>query len=111
MAVHSPFEVVTHNTKEDCWVSFLGKVLDRNIKTKDASCLDCHGWERLKPLRTGDIQHYIHPETGVRVRCLPPGPIPDVSACVRLRTGGLLTDHPGGMMKSKNNSESLNGYV
>lgn len=84
----APFELVTHNRPDDCWVSFLGKVF--NV----SQVIQLHAGERcIKPLltmagkdishwfdeKTGDIQHYIHPETGCNVPYCPHGPIPDVS--------------------------------
>ncbi|XP_028133541.1 cytochrome b5 domain-containing protein 1 [Diabrotica virgifera virgifera] len=88
---YAPFEVVIHNTPEDCWVSFLGKVFDVT------PIVERHRNERcVLPLlamagkditqwfdeATGDIQHYVHPETGCRVPYCPHGPIPDVSVQV-----------------------------
>ncbi|KAJ8940636.1 hypothetical protein NQ318_020693 [Aromia moschata] len=85
---YAPFEVVVHNTADDCWLSFLGKVVDVTPLIEE------HRQERcVLPLiamagkdvshwfdeRTGDIQHYIHPETGVKVPYCPHGPVPDVS--------------------------------
>lgn len=85
---YAPFEVVIHNTPEDCWVSFLGKVFNITPLLKKHETEKC-----VAPLiamagkdishwfdeRTGDIQHYIHPVTGCRVPYCPFGPIPDVS--------------------------------
>lgn len=89
--IFAPFEVVIHNKPNDCWVSLLGKVLDITPLIKEYSGEKC-----IKPLlamagkdishwfdeRTGDIQHYIHPETGVRVPYCPHGLLPDVSVVV-----------------------------
>ncbi|XP_050310447.1 cytochrome b5 domain-containing protein 1 [Anthonomus grandis grandis] len=89
--VIAPFEVVIHNQPHDCWVSFLGKVLDITpliTQYKDQQC--------VKPLlamagkdishwfdeRTGDIMHYVHPETGIKVPYCPHGPLPDVQVNV-----------------------------
>lgn len=89
--IFAPFEVVIHNKPNDCWVSLLGKVLDITPLIKEYAGDKC-----IKPLlamagkdishwfdeRTGDIQHYIHPETGVRVPYCPHGLLPDVSVVV-----------------------------
>ncbi|XP_076250890.1 cytochrome b5 domain-containing protein 1 [Rhynchophorus ferrugineus] len=89
--IFAPFEVVIHNTPSNCWVSFLGKVFDISELIKQYDGQRC-----IKPLlamagkdighwfdpKTGDIQHYIHPETGVRVPYCPHGPLPDVSFIV-----------------------------
>lgn len=83
----APFEVVVHNTADDCWVSFLGKVLDVTPLVQEYADQDC-----IKPIlaragkdisdwfdsKTGDIQHYIHPITGARVPYCPNGRIPHV---------------------------------
>lgn len=88
---YAPFEVVIHNTRDDCWVSFLGKVFDITPLIKQYEGEKC-----IKPLvamagkdishwfdkRTGDIRHFIHPVTGCRVPYCPHGPIPDVSVQV-----------------------------
>ncbi|KAH1017653.1 hypothetical protein HUJ05_008263 [Dendroctonus ponderosae] len=85
--IFAPFEVVVHNTPQDCWVSFLGKVLDVSPLIEKYNGQKC-----IKPLlamagkdishwfdeKTQDIQHHIHPETGVRVPYCPHGAIPDV---------------------------------
>lgn len=84
----APFEVVIHNTPDDCWVSFLGKVIDITPLIKMYEKEKC-----VKPLlamagkdishwfdkRTKDIRQYIHPITGCKVPYCPHGPIPDVS--------------------------------
>nr|CAI5843825.1 unnamed protein product [Callosobruchus analis] len=87
----APFEVVIHNKPDDCWVSFLGKVFDITplVKAyKNQRCIrpllcmagkDISHWFDEK---TGDIQYYIHPETGCRIPYCPHGPIPDVSVQV-----------------------------
>ncbi|XP_056629870.1 cytochrome b5 domain-containing protein 1 [Diorhabda sublineata] len=84
----APFEVVVHNTYDDCWVSFLGKVFDitpiieRHMKEKCVQSLlalagkDISYWFDES---TGDIQYYVHPETGCYIPYCPHGPIPDVS--------------------------------
>ncbi|KAJ8918875.1 hypothetical protein NQ315_011167 [Exocentrus adspersus] len=85
---YAPFEVVVHNAPDDCWVSFLGKVFNITPLLKKYEGDKC-----TQPLitfagkdishwfdeKTGDIQYYIHPETGCRVPYCPHGPIPDVS--------------------------------
>ena len=87
MQIYAPFEVVIHNSPSDCWVSFLGKVFDITPIIKqyeDQSCIkplvamagkDISHWFDDK---TGDIQQYIHPETGVKVPYCPHGPLPDI---------------------------------
>lgn len=86
-----PFEVVVHNTPDDCWVSLLGKVLNITPLIKKYENDQC-----IKPLlamagkdishwfdeKTGDIMHYIHPETGIRVPYCPHGRLPDVQVYV-----------------------------
>ncbi|KAG5899274.1 hypothetical protein JTB14_012276 [Gonioctena quinquepunctata] len=87
LSYFAPFEVVIHNTPDDCWVSLLGKVL--NI----TPLIEEHRGEKcIKPLlamagkditcwfdeKTGDIQYYINPENGCRVPYCPHGPLPDV---------------------------------
>lgn len=83
----APFEVVVHNSPEDCWVSFLGKVYDITLVLKKFEGQAC-----VRPLvafagkdishwfdeKTGDIQCYVHPITGALVPHCPHGPIPDV---------------------------------
>lgn len=83
----APFEVVIHNKPNDCWVSFLGKVYNITPLIKQYQGENC-----VRPLiafagkdisdwfdaKTGDIQHYIHPITGVRVPYCPHGRIPHV---------------------------------
>lgn len=87
----APFEIVVHNTPDDCWVSFLGKVCNITSLIADYASDNC-----IKPLlamagkdishwfdtRTGDIRHFIHPLTGCRIPYCPHGPIPDVSVQV-----------------------------
>lgn len=87
--IYAPFEVVVHNSPDDCWISFLGKVF--NITTLIAKY---SGQKCIKPLlamagkdvshwfdpATGDIQQHIQPETGVRVPYCPHGVLPDVSS-------------------------------
>lgn len=87
LPVYGPFEVIIHNTPNDCWLSFLGKVFDATPvikKHKEENCVkpliafagkDVSHWFNE---RTGDIQHYIHPVTGVEVPYCPHGRIPDV---------------------------------
>ncbi|CAG9771632.1 unnamed protein product [Ceutorhynchus assimilis] len=84
--IYAPFEVVIHNTEYDCWVSFLGKVFNITPLLRQYKGQKC-----IKPLlamagkdishwfdeKTGDIQHYIHPETGVNVPYCPHGNLPD----------------------------------
>lgn len=86
--IFAPFEVVVHNSPHDCWISFLGKVFDITPLIAEYNGQKC-----IKPLlamagkdvshwfdpATGDIQHYIQPETGVRVPYCPHGVLPDVS--------------------------------
>nr|XP_023012692.1 cytochrome b5 domain-containing protein 1 [Leptinotarsa decemlineata] len=83
----APFEVVIHNTPDDCWVSILGRVLNVTPLIKEHQGEKC-----IRPIlsmagkdiscwfdeKTGDIQHYINPENGCRVPYCPHGPIPDV---------------------------------
>lgn len=83
----APFEVVIHNKPTDCWVSFLGKVFDITPLIKQYQTENC-----IKPLiahagkdisnwfdpETGDIRHYIHPVTGVKVPYCPYGRLPDI---------------------------------
>lgn len=87
----APFEVVVHNSPDDCWVSFLGKVFDVTPIIKQYENDNC-----IKPLlahagkdisnwfdeRDGEIMHYIHPVTGARVPYCPHGRIPDVKTQV-----------------------------
>ncbi|KAG7188593.1 hypothetical protein KM043_008223 [Ampulex compressa] len=86
-----PTEVVVHNSKNDCWVSYLGGVYDLT-----ELCQIWAGTREIKPIlahagkdishwfdhRTNDIRHHVHPITGVLVPYCPHGPIPDVSPCV-----------------------------
>ncbi|XP_031338769.1 cytochrome b5 domain-containing protein 1 [Photinus pyralis] len=83
----APFEVVIHNTKHDCWVSLLGKVLDITNLIKEFENEKC-----VRPLLaeagkdisqwfdedTGDIRTYVHPITGAKVPYCPHGPLPHV---------------------------------
>uniref|UniRef100_A0A1B6CNF8 Cytochrome b5 heme-binding domain-containing protein n=1 Tax=Clastoptera arizonana TaxID=38151 RepID=A0A1B6CNF8_9HEMI len=114
-----PDEVVVHNTSDDCWVSFLEVVRNLTpliIKYDDSA--------KIKPIlanagkdishwfnkRTGDIRHFIHPITGVKVPFCQHGPVPDVGVQVPSTEWqpfegipwwfdhqyiiGLLTEHP-----------------
>ncbi|RZC38158.1 cytochrome b5 domain-containing protein 1-like, partial [Asbolus verrucosus] len=88
LPVYAPFEVIIHNTSNDCWVSFLGKVFNLTALIKrhrDDDCIksilafagkDISHWFDE---RTGEIQHFIHPVTGVEVPYCPHGRLPDVS--------------------------------
>nr|CAD7572737.1 unnamed protein product [Timema californicum] len=85
---YTPAEVVVHNTPNDLWVSFLGRVLDLTSLAQEYD-----GTQEIKPIlahagkdishwfdpRTGELKHRIHPVTGVRVPYTPHGPIPHVS--------------------------------
>lgn len=99
----APFEVVIHNTPEDCWVSFLGKVCDITLliqKYENQKCVrpllamagkDISHWFDK---RTGDIRHFIHPDTGCRVPYCQHGPIPDVCEQVPSTVWKPLVDKP-----------------
>lgn len=87
----APFEVVVHNKPDDIWVSFLGKVYDLTslvAQYKDEKCIaplvafagkDLSHWFNEVD---GDIVHFIHPATGVRVPYCPHGPVPHVNSQV-----------------------------
>lgn len=91
LPVFAPFEVVIHNAPVDCWVSFLGKVF--NITSIIRQYIHTDQENIIKPLlafagkdlshwfdeATGELQHFLHPITGVRVPYCPHGRIPDVS--------------------------------
>lgn len=79
---YTPNEVLLHNTQEDCWVSNLGRVYDLT-----ALCAEFKGNVLLEPLlaaagtdishwfdsRTGDVRHYVDPETHCLVPYTPHG--------------------------------------
>ncbi|KAF7257042.1 hypothetical protein EG68_05084 [Paragonimus skrjabini miyazakii] len=69
---YTPNDIILHSTPEDCLVSFLGKVYDLT-----PLCAAFKGSVLLKPIlaaagtdishwfdrRTGDVQHYVDPQT------------------------------------------------
>lgn len=65
----TPGEVAAHNTPEDCWVSYLGRVYDLT-----PLCAEHAGSILLKPILTHagkDISHWFDPSTkDVRVQIL-----------------------------------------
>ncbi|XP_033221121.1 cytochrome b5 domain-containing protein 1 [Belonocnema kinseyi] len=82
-----PTEVAIHNTLNDCWVSYLGKVYNLTEHYKS-----WQGSRAIKPIlahagkdishwfdhQKNDIRYYIHPITGTSVPYCPHGPIPDM---------------------------------
>ncbi|XP_060527710.1 cytochrome b5 domain-containing protein 1 isoform X2 [Cylas formicarius] len=101
--VFAPFEVVIHNKPQDCWVSLLGKVLDITPLIKEHE-----NEQSIKPLiamagkdishwfdnKTGEIRHYVHPETGANVPYCPYGPLPDVAETLPTPTWRPLSETP-----------------
>ncbi|KAF5298195.1 hypothetical protein FQA39_LY02619 [Lamprigera yunnana] len=84
----APFEVVIHNKPNDCWVSILGKVLNITpliVEFKDSNSIRpliayagkdiSHWFDR----RTREINHRVHPVTGVLVPYCPHGSIPHIN--------------------------------
>ncbi|CAH8610896.1 unnamed protein product [Dicrocoelium dendriticum] len=79
---YTPNDVILHNTPEDCWVSYLGKVCDLT-----ELCAEYKGDVLLEPLLaeagtdishwfdslTGDVRHYMDPETHCLVPYTPHG--------------------------------------
>ncbi|XP_069676964.1 cytochrome b5 domain-containing protein 1 [Periplaneta americana] len=82
-----PSEVVIHNTPDDIWVTYLGRVYNLTELVKEYE-----GQDVIKPILafagkdishwfdrfTGEIRHMIHPITGARVPYTPHGRIPHV---------------------------------
>ncbi|XP_008196009.2 cytochrome b5 domain-containing protein 1 [Tribolium castaneum] len=103
LPVYAPFEVIIHNQPTDCWLSLLGKVLDVTPlvrEYKDKNCIkpilafagkDVSHWFDEK---TGEIQHFIHPVTGVQVPYCPHGPLPHVACQVPSTTWRPLEGTP-----------------
>ncbi|XP_044271122.1 cytochrome b5 domain-containing protein 1 [Tribolium madens] len=103
LAVYAPFEVITHNKPNDCWLSLLGRVLDVTPLVREYKDKDC-----IKPIlafagkdvshwfdeKTGEIQHFVHPVTGVLVPYCPHGPLPDVACQVPSTTWRPLEGTP-----------------
>ncbi|EFA09863.1 Cytochrome b5 domain-containing protein 1-like Protein [Tribolium castaneum] len=103
LPVYAPFEVIIHNQPTDCWLSLLGKVLDVTPlvrEYKDKNCIkpilafagkDVSHWFDEK---TGEIQHFVHPVTGVQVPYCPHGPLPHVACQVPSTTWRPLEGTP-----------------
>nr|CAD7398900.1 unnamed protein product [Timema poppensis] len=64
---YTPAEVVVHNTPNDLWVSFLGRVLDLTSLAQEYD-----GTQEIKPILAHagkDISHWFDPRTGESEKC------------------------------------------
>ncbi|XP_049779592.1 cytochrome b5 domain-containing protein 1 [Schistocerca cancellata] len=99
----TPSEVYVHNTPDDIWVSFLGKIYDLTPLVKQYE-----GSDIIKPIlanagkdishwfqkETGQIRHYIHPIIDVSVPYAPHGPLPHIGPQVPTTAWRQLTHPP-----------------